>query len=91
MNFRHLNASKRGFPFAGVTEIDAASEMNGMSSYRNDYRLLSWLSRIEYDYKDRYYVSGSFRTDGSLVFIRIIVGVNSGLWVHLGVFQMRNL
>ncbi|WP_293670797.1 TonB-dependent receptor [uncultured Parabacteroides sp.] len=65
MNFRHLNASKRGFPFAGVTEIDAASEMNGMSSYRNDYRLLSWLSRIEYDYKDRYYVSGSFRTDGS--------------------------
>lgn len=65
MDFRHLDASKRGFPFGGVTEIDAASEMNSMSSYRNQYRLLSWLSRVEYDLKDRYYISGSFRTDGS--------------------------
>ena len=26
---------------------------------------MSYLSRAEYDYKDRYYVSASFRTDGS--------------------------
>lgn len=65
MNFRHLEAKKRGFPFGGVTEIDGASEMASMSSYQNNYRLLSWLSRVEYDFRDRYYISGSFRTDGS--------------------------
>lgn len=65
MDFRHQGAAKRGFPFGGVTEIDAASEMYSMSSYRDQYRLMSWLSRVEYDFKDRYYVSGSFRTDGS--------------------------
>ena len=39
--------------------------MSSMNSYTDKYRLLSWLSRVEYDYKDRYYISGSFRTDGS--------------------------
>ena len=36
-----------------------------MYKRQDKYRLLSWLSRVEYDYKDRYYISGSFRTDGS--------------------------
>lgn len=65
LQFKLLSASKRGFPFAGVEEIGSAAVMNSMNSYQNNYRLLSWLSRVEYDYKDRYYISGSFRTDGS--------------------------
>jgi TonB-linked SusC/RagA family outer membrane protein len=65
MKLKYLSASKRGFPFSGLTEIGSASEMNSMDSYQNNYRLLSWLSRVEYDYADRYYISGSFRTDGS--------------------------
>ncbi|MGM9758711.1 MAG: SusC/RagA family TonB-linked outer membrane protein [Parabacteroides sp.] len=64
-HYKNLSASKRGFAFNGLTEINSASEMNSMSSYYTQYRLLSWLSRVEYDFKDRYYVSGSFRTDGS--------------------------
>ena len=64
-HYKNLSASKRGFPFNGLTEINAASKMNSMSSYYNKYRLLSWFSRAEYDYNDRYYVSASFRTDGS--------------------------
>lgn len=63
--FKSLSASKRGLPFNGLTEINSASTMNSMSSYEDNYRLLSWLSRIEYDYKGLYYISGSFRTDGS--------------------------
>lgn len=63
--YKKLQAAKRGFPFNGLTEIGAASTMYSMDSYKDVYRLLSWLSRVEYDYKDRYYVSGSFRTDGS--------------------------
>lgn len=64
-HYKNLSASKRGFPFNGLTEINAASKMNSMSSYYDKYRLLSWFSRAEYDYNDRYYVSASFRTDGS--------------------------
>jgi TonB-linked SusC/RagA family outer membrane protein len=65
MHYKYLYAAKRGLPFLGLTEINSASVMNSMSSYYDKYRLLSWLSRVEYEYKDRYYVSGSFRTDGS--------------------------
>lgn len=65
MNYKYLDASKRGLPFFGITEIGAASEMNSMNSYTDNYRLMSYLSRAEYDYNDRYYVSASFRTDGS--------------------------
>lgn len=65
LKYKRLYASKRGLPFPGITEIGAASEMSSMDSYEDNYRLLSWLSRVEYDYKDRYYISGSFRTDGS--------------------------
>lgn len=65
LKYKRLYAAKRGLPFPGITEIGAASEMASMDSFEDNYRLLSWLSRIEYDYKDRYYISGSFRTDGS--------------------------
>ena len=65
MQYKKLSASKRGFPFPGVEEIGSAAVMNSMDSYQDKYRLLSWLSRVEYDFKDRYYISGSFRTDGS--------------------------
>ncbi|MBP3670135.1 MAG: TonB-dependent receptor [Bacteroides sp.] len=60
-----LSASKRGFPFNGLTEINSASEMNSMGSWKDEYRLLSYFSRLEYDYANRYYVSASYRTDGS--------------------------
>ena len=65
LQYKKLQAAKRGFPFNGLTEIGAASTMYSMDSYQDKYRLLSWFSRVEYDYNDRYYVSASFRTDGS--------------------------
>jgi TonB-linked SusC/RagA family outer membrane protein len=65
MKYKYLSASKRGFPFGGLMEIASASEMDGMNSYQDNYRLMSWLSRVEYDFADKYYLSGSFRTDGS--------------------------
>jgi len=65
LKYKYLYASKQGLPFPGVTEIGSAAVMTSMNSYEDNYRLLSWLSRMEYNYKDRYYLSGSFRTDGS--------------------------
>jgi len=65
MHYKYLQAAKRGLPFPGLTEIGSGSEMYSMDSYQDKYRLLSWFSRVEYDFVDRYYLSGSFRTDGS--------------------------
>ena len=49
----------------GLTAPDNAAVLNSFISSTQDYRLLSYLSRINYDYDDRYYVAGSFRRDGS--------------------------
>jgi len=63
--YNTLSGTKRTFPFGGLYELASAALLIDADSYEVNYRLLSWLSRVEYDYKDRYYVSGSFRTDGS--------------------------
>ena len=39
------------------------------NNYSPDYKLLSFFSRVNYDYKDRYQVSAVFRTDGSSKFL----------------------
>ncbi len=60
-----LSGNKRDFAFPGFFELGAAAEVVNTSSGEDNYRLLSYLSRIEYGFKDRYYITGSFRTDGS--------------------------
>lgn len=60
-----LSAGRKGFPFAGLVELSSAAVADYSTSYSDNYRLLSFFSRFEYDYKDKYYVSASFRTDGS--------------------------
>lgn len=51
--------------YAGLTEPDNAAVLNSFVSSTQDYRMLSYISRLNYDYDDRYYVAGSFRRDGS--------------------------
>ncbi|MHB8209518.1 SusC/RagA family TonB-linked outer membrane protein [Mucilaginibacter sp.] len=53
-----------------------------LSSYKNDRRLVSYLGRINYSFNDRYFFTGSFRTDGSSVF-----GANH----HFGYFPSGSL
>ena len=63
--YDYLSAAKTGFPFGGLFELDAATTVKSASSYQNNYAVESWLSRFNYDYDDKYYLSASFRTDGS--------------------------
>lgn len=63
--YADLSASRSGFPFAGLTELYSAATAESSSSYSDNYRLLSFFSRLEYDYNDKYYVSASLRTDGT--------------------------
>ena len=67
-NVAGLSAGRKGFPFAGLYELNSAAEPDYSTSYVDDYRLLSYFSRVEYNYADKYYLSGSVRTDGSSKF-----------------------
>lgn len=63
--FNYLMGEKTGFPLGGLYELDAAANVTNASSYKNEYAIESILSRINYDYKNKYYLSGSFRRDAS--------------------------
>jgi TonB-linked SusC/RagA family outer membrane protein len=63
--YNNLSAVKTGFPFSGLYELDAAATNEGANSYEDNFRMESYLSRLNYDYNDRYYLSLSARTDGS--------------------------
>jgi TonB-linked SusC/RagA family outer membrane protein len=63
--YNYFYAEKQGFTFLGITELDGASTTTGSSSYYDTYKVESYLSRLNYNFADRYYFSGSFRTDGS--------------------------
>lgn len=64
-NYKYLMAEKSGFPFGGLTELAPATNLEDANSYTNVYRVESWLSRLNYDFADKYYFSASFRRDGS--------------------------
>lgn len=46
-------------------EPDNGAVLNSFTSSPQAYRMISYLSRLNYDYDDRYYIAGSFRRDGS--------------------------
>ena len=60
-----LNATKSGFPFGGIYELAGATTITDASSVKDSYTIESYLFRANYDYMDKYYLSASFRTDGS--------------------------
>lgn len=63
--FNNLAASKTGFPFGELYELAPGSTIASANSYENNERLESYFSRLNYNYLNRYYLSASFRADGS--------------------------
>lgn len=49
----------------GIYEMDPATTMQGTGSSEDNYRIESWLSRFNYNFQEKYYLSLSWRTDGS--------------------------
>ena len=68
--YQYLMGYKSGFPFGGLYELAPATTIQDTNSYTNTYRVESWLSRVNYDFADKYYFSASFRRDGSSRFHR---------------------
>lgn len=68
--YQYLYGEKTGFPFGGLYELNAATTIADASSYTNKYVIESYLSRFNYDYADKYYLSASYRRDGTSRFYK---------------------
>jgi TonB-linked SusC/RagA family outer membrane protein len=67
--FDSFSAERTGFSFAGQTELgNAALPGSGTTSSVTEERFASYFSRLSYDFDSKYYLSGTFRRDGSSVF-----------------------
>ena len=49
----------------GIYELAPAANMYEADSYTDNYRINSFLSRVNYNYDDKYYLSASLRADAS--------------------------
>ena len=65
---KYLAASKTGGFSPDVPEINAFATMNDMSSYTTNYNIEGWFGNAQYNYKEKYYGSASFRRDASSYF-----------------------
>lgn len=67
-NYWVLEGSKKNFWDPFNPEFVNAGSTTDLSSYTSEYRIEGYLSRMEYNYNDRYYGSVSLRRDGSSKF-----------------------
>lgn len=67
--YNYANAEKTGIQ-DGVDELSPAVTTSDNSSYSNNYAIESYLSRLNFGYKDRYYLDASWRTDASSRFYK---------------------
>ncbi|MCW3465751.1 SusC/RagA family TonB-linked outer membrane protein [Chitinophaga nivalis] len=63
-NTRASETLGTGFPNDAVRTINAATITSGTSS-ESQWSLLSYLGRVNYSFADKYFLSGSIRSDGS--------------------------
>lgn len=63
-----LFAEKIGFGTSLLTELSAGTTPTQANSSFSDKRIISYLSRLNYSFKNRYFLSASLRRDGSSVF-----------------------
>ena len=54
-----------GSNYPGYLESIANAAVTRSSSYKREYRMVSFLGRLNYDYDNKYYFSTSYRRDGS--------------------------
>ena len=62
--------AKSDFPFAdsGMRDLTTAGTEQSSEYYKKEARLASYFMDAHYSYADKYYLSGSYRRDGSSVF-----------------------
>ncbi|MBD0284783.1 MAG: TonB-dependent receptor [Flavisolibacter sp.] len=63
--YRSLENLKTGQVFEGNTELSNFTTPSRLDSWKDKRRIESYLSRANYSYNNRYFLSGSIRRDGS--------------------------
>lgn len=63
-SYSYLMAQKTNL-VDGILELRPGTTIADADSYSQAYRIESYLSRLNYNFKDKYYISASFRTDGT--------------------------
>ncbi|RYF25498.1 MAG: SusC/RagA family TonB-linked outer membrane protein [Flavobacteriales bacterium] len=63
--YDYLSGSRRSEGIAGLTVLDNMTTTTALGSYDRDYKTEGYFSKLDYSYKGRYLLSGSFRRDGS--------------------------
>lgn len=64
-NISNLAGERSNFGFSGKEEPDAASLLNAFTGISDNYKLASFLGKLEYNYARKYFLSASYRRDGS--------------------------
>ena len=70
LKYNYLYGFAQGQVIDGNTELENFSTINDLTSQTDRSRLESYLSRINYDFDGKYFVSGSFRRDGNSRFYK---------------------
>jgi TonB-linked SusC/RagA family outer membrane protein len=63
--FSQAYGQRTGFPFPGTTELNTAATLEDAGSYSDRHKIESYFSSINYDFDQKYLLSGSFRRDGT--------------------------
>lgn len=63
-----INVPNNSYSFADLSLTDPQNEQRSLNSGFNDLRLISYFSRLQYDYKGKYLFSGLIRRDAASVF-----------------------
>lgn len=66
----YLYGYKTTETFAGQTDMINFTNITSLYDYQDNYRTESYLSRVRYNYDQKYFLEGSFRRDGSSRFYK---------------------
>lgn len=64
-NFSNIRASATGFPGNDIRQVFAGAVKTDAQSSATSWAIRSFFSRVSYDYKGKYFFTGSFRVDES--------------------------
>ena len=63
-----ISGAKSGFDYEQLNTLANGAGSSVLRGYSSDYKMSSYLGRVIYDYKGKYFATGSYRSDGVSVF-----------------------
>lgn len=63
--YKYLEGHMTNFADPSNPDFSNASQYQGLTSYSSEYALEGYFVKLDYDYADKYYLTGSYRRDGS--------------------------